>query len=235
MTAAEIVRDAFYEVGRLALGQTLPGDLAEFGLGKLNRLLDLWNAQRTAVYAEQIASFTLSPNTSPHTIGVSGATWTATQRPVSLLAATLVIGTIRQPIQIRTAEWYAGLATPEQTSETPTDVYYAAGWPLGSLYFYPVPTAASTVELWSRVVLAALALADTFTMPPGYQEAVTLTLAETLAGPLGVAMPADLARLAREARGHVFGNNDVIPAYVPDAGLPGVGGGWYDYQTGRVR
>src|SRR5262249_32048956 len=92
-------------------------------------------------------------------------------------------------------------------------------------YFYPVPNAARGVRLWTRVLLSAVNLTDTFSLPPGYQNAITLSLAEAIAAPYEKPVPPDLARRALEARLRVLGNNPDGPRLATrDSGLPSSGG-----------
>lgn len=231
-TALTICEEAADELQVRGAGQTLASEDADTLLVTLNRLLDSWNAKRRAVYGDTFNTYTLQAALAPHTIGASGATWTVTQRPVTIEAAQLVEDGIGRPIIVRDAAWWAAQQSKELTGD-PTDVFYDADWPLGRLFFWPVPDAAKTVELWTRVLLAQLTLATTFTMPPGYKDAVVLTLAEKSAVKFGKSVPVELAHLAREARALIFGNNDRVPSLVTaDAGIPGGCGRPYDYRSG---
>jgi hypothetical protein len=109
----------------------------------------------------------------------------------------------------------------------PSDFWYSADWPLGKLYLYPVPDTDYGLQLWTRVVLAELDLDDTLSLPPGYRDAITLTLGEMLAPtyPPAVAQPVEAAK----ARARIFANNDPSPALATaDSGIPrgGRGSGW---------
>lgn len=234
LTGRDLVTDALREIGVLNAVDPADGADADYALRKLNRLLDGWNADALAVYADAISTFTLTPSLQPHTIGPDSATWTVDQRPNALSAANLVVSGIRTPLRLRDQAWWMSLATPTDTSATPTDLYYEPAWPNGNVRLYPVPTAASDVELLTRVVLGLLTLNDSFTLPPGYQDAIVLTLAEALVTPFTVPMPATLERDARRARGKVFGTHDIVPKIqTRQAGVPGGGGGTWDYRTGR--
>ena len=238
MTARELLTNALLEIGAIAGTETPSDPDAVFALGKLNRLLNRWNATRRAVYAQQFVTFTLTPALAPHTIGPTG-TFVVTQRPVSIESASLIFTTStpngQRPIHIRDAQWWAGLRVPDLSTSMPTDLYYEPSWPNGSLFFWPVPSAASDVVLEYRIVLAALALTDTFTMPPGYEDAVTLSLAESLllAFPNADLAPAIVAQ-ASQARADAFGNNSPTPRLATaDYGL-GLGrrrGSRVDYVT----
>jgi hypothetical protein len=114
-------------------------------------------------------------------------------------------------------------------------MFYEPGWPNGRIWFWPLNSTTQSIELLSRIVLANLALATTFTLPPGYRAATVLTLAEDLAPAFQVAVSPMTVEKARQARARIFGNNDVTPRLVTaDAGMPGGGGGW-DYRTGTFR
>lgn len=225
MTVADLITEALWELNVVDPAETPSADLAALGLTKLNRLLDSWNAERLAVYSDQFAVYTLTPSVQPHTIGPSGATWTITPRPVSVEGATVVVSgaepTGRRPLHLRDAQWWQHQRAPTVTGPYPTDVYYDPTWPNGSLYFWPVPTTAATVQLWIRLALGQVSATDTWSLPPGYREAVTLSLAEALAAPLGRTWTAAQALQAREARERVFRVNVQTPRLVTaDAGMP---------------
>jgi hypothetical protein len=233
MTIHELISDALVELGVLGAGQTASGPLAIFGLRRLNRLFDLWNATRQAVYADTVTTHTLTPDLQPHTIGPTGATFTVSQRPVSVESANLVISDLRYPIAIRDTDSWMRLTDPTFASERPTLLNYRPGWPNGSLYLWPVPSSAHTLDLHARVVLSSVVLADTFTMPPGYEAAVMLSLAEALARPLGRQADGDLIDKARQARATIFANNEETPTLCTvDAGMPDGGHSSFDYERG---
>ncbi len=229
MTAQDIVVDALRELGVLNAVDPPTGEDAELGLFRLNKLLDNLNAEQRSIYASTVTSYTLTPSLNPHTIG-DGGSFDTTQRPESIDGANL--GVRHHPITLRDEQWRMGLSTPA-TEGVPTDLYYEKAWPLGKVWLYPVPSTANSLELLTRVVLARLALADDFTLPPGYQDAIALTLAEDLSVPFRVAIPPSLARLAQKARGRVWTANSNIPRLrTADFGLGGGQSTW-DYRTGR--
>lgn len=216
MTIQDIVTDALLEPGILAEGEVPSADQSQTVLKRLRRLLNSWNASRRAVYATAFVTNTLTPSLSPHTIGPTGATWTATQRPVSVDGASLILTGISSPeaylpITIRDAVWWNAQIVPGLETSVPTDLYYQPDWPNGSLYFWPVPTVAYDVQLMLRVLLDdTVTLASTFSLPPGYQEAVTLSLAESICRIFGVPMPvrAEIQQAAKLARSVVWSNNE---------------------------
>lgn len=223
-TGAGIARAALLEVGAIDPIDATPQELLTLALDKANRIINNWNADHGAAYVEEFAGHTLTPNLNPHTIGSSGATFTVTQRPVSIEIANLNIGgspATRLPITIVNEEQYAAITVRALTSTIPLYLYYAAGWPNGSIYLWPVPTAAYSLELWTRNVLSSLTAAGTVTLPPGYEDALILTVAEGLVGPLTLPMPSALPSQAAAARGRVWANNTMIPTLTTvDSGMP---------------
>jgi len=227
LTGLDLVSDALFGLNIVSPSDPIGNDDAVFVLRTLNRILDDWNADRAAVYADGFTIYTLTPGLSPHTIG-PGGTWVTPQRPLSIADANLALpGSTATlvDITVRDAAWYAGLATPSLTSSMPTDVYYEPDWPNGKLFFYPVPTAAYAVSILTRLVLARIALVDAFSLPPGYRSAITLTLQEAIAEAYEQAVTPTLERQARQARARIFAANRVTPRLrTQDAGMPSGGG-----------
>jgi hypothetical protein len=234
-TAAALCTEVLRELQVLQANESASASDATATLGIINLILDAWNAERDKVYADQQLTFTLTQSLNPHTIGPTGATWTTSQRPVSIAAANLVIDTIRYGINIRDRQWYTDLTLPELSTQQPTDLFYDPSWGNGKLYMYPVPDAAYDVELWVRIVLAGLSLDDDVSMPPGYHKALKLTAAEDAASLFGVPVSPDLIRRASNARAVIAANNVTVPTLATrDAGMPSGRGGWFNYYTGRV-
>ena len=122
---------------------------------------------------------------------------------------------------------------PGLETSIPTDVYYQPDWPNGKLYFWPVPTVAYQVDLETRVLLSQLVLTDSFDLPPGYRDAVTLTLAEQASRGFGRPVLPDLAASAAKSRARVFANNDVTPGITTDdSGMPSSEGSYFNWRSG---
>lgn len=241
ISVSDFIRLALMEIRVARAGDVVnPDDMAD-SLLILNELLDAFNADERALYTQFITSFTLTPNLQPHTIGVStnvpAPTWNVTiARPMKVLAANLIISSnIRMPLNLRDDAWWMDLRARAVTSAIPTDLFYSPDWPNGSVSLWPVPMAAYSLELEYETLLASLASGDTFDLPPGYQQALRLTLAERLAPAFGQSLSSSTERRAREARALIWGNNDAIPNLVTrDAGMPGGSGGGFNYRTGQV-
>lgn len=242
-TMRQIIVNALKKINAISVGEQPSAAEAADGLSELNQLFDDWNSIRHGVYAQQFETYTLVPSLSPHTIGPTGATFTVTQRPVTLDGASLILDNGTPPsyqeITVRDWQWWHAQPTPTLESTFPTDVYYQPDWPNGKLFFWPIPQTAYDVELVTRVLLAQVELSDEFSLPPGYQNAITLTLAERLSITFSRPMPPDLVRQAAQARARVFANNDFTPRIATaDAGMQGPSGGGqradFYWPTGAV-
>ena len=197
-------------------------------LGILNRVLDDWGSEWGPAFVQTISSYTITPLLQPHTIGPSGATWTLAQRPVSIEAANVVSGTTRTPLDIIDDDEWMGLVDPTVTATDPTALNYRPTHPNGSIYLYPVPSTADTIEILSRGILAQLTLAGTAVLPPGYQSALVLTAAEQAANHFH-ALPPQAA--AAKARARIAAANAKTVRLVSDA--PGAAqGGKSNILTG---
>jgi hypothetical protein len=81
--------------------------------------------------------------------------------------------------------WWARVQTRGTTS-TPTDLYYAPGYPNGTLNIYPAWTQALGLELFVRTQLTSIAtLQTTLSFPPGYYEYLMYNGALRLANAFG--------------------------------------------------
>jgi hypothetical protein len=231
-TINDLLTEALQEIGAIDPSEAPSASDTALALSKFNQILDRWNAERQAVYADVFSTFTITPSLSPHTIGPTG-TWVVTQRPVSIEGASIIQNVTSPypyvPMTKRDAQWWQAQTVPTLTTSWPTDFYYDPTWGSagnGSFYMWPVPTTAYQVQLHIRLLLAQVAASDTFTMPPAYKSALILTLAEDLTGPFRSTWTQAQSYRARQARAKAFANNVDTPILVTaDSGMPAAGAG----------
>lgn len=220
VSTSVILTRALVELNAADAGGAVQPDLEQLALDTLNQILDDWNAERGKVYADSFLPFTITPNLSPHTIGV-GATWVTTQPPLAINGLKVVVSTAA-PVSYRfltprAAAWWQAQVTPGLTATIPTDFFYNPAWtpnnasPQGQVYLWPVPTTAYAVQVWCRVVLGQLTANQTISLPPGYNRALMLSLAKALSTPLRKSWNAVQESQLTKALRQIDHNNTVVP------------------------
>ncbi len=69
ITALDLITDAYLEAGIIGAGETLAAEDAAFGLSKLSRLFDAWDAEGLNIFATEFLQFVLVPSVQPLLIG----------------------------------------------------------------------------------------------------------------------------------------------------------------------
>lgn len=233
MTYRDLVTNAAKELNIVDAEDALEAADAGFILNKLNRILDRWNGLGVASYVDQVTPYTLTIALNPHTIGPSG-TFTVAVRPESIEYANRLDGTTRYRINLRDEPWFLRNSVPAQGGLV-TDLYYRPTWPNGELHFWPVPSTAMSVELTTRQTFASGTLNTAFSLPPGFEDALTLTLAEEISWPFGIKeVPPLMVAKAQSARNQLFSRHSKTYRLRTDSGM-GAGGAYWDYRTGDWR
>lgn len=185
-------------------GQTPPAEQLSYAQDRANRILSMWSTGDWFIYTTKIELFTLSPSRLFYTIGPTGNF--VTQRPMRIINANLVLVNTPQLTRIPLALWdddqWSAVQARVLYTGIPVGLYNDGAAPDSRLYLWPAPTQPNQLELFTPQQMPQFAtLADEFVAPPGYEESLTLTLAEALADSLpgGVLTPGLQAR-ARFAR-----------------------------------
>ena len=222
-TYADLVTEALAEIGVYAQGEVPSAADMQFGISKLNRIIDSWNAKRRMVYSKDFTTYTLTPNLQPHTIGPTG-TFVVTSRPIRILNANIVLtGTppVNSPLMLRDADWWANNRVQALTSSLPTDLYYNPAFANGQLWLWPIPTVAYGIQLETLFILTQVTQFLTVSVPPGYRDALTYLLAVALSPAFGKSISGELATLTREALATIVVPNLSSPRISTwDSGMP---------------
>jgi hypothetical protein len=223
-TAQDIVAAALLEIQITAAGENPNPEDAGWGLQKLQRLIDQWNARRELIYSIGFQQFTLVANLAPHTIG-PGGTFQLSTRPVTIASASFILnatagGTpVDAPIAIKDKDWWAANPTKTLLSAITTHLYYEPTAPLGTLNFWPICNVANPVrlELWNSLQ-QAISLGTTLGFAAGYWDAVVTDLAVRLCPSFGKQVSPDLREQWNRAMRIIEANNDAPPRIDTDCG-----------------
>lgn len=241
VTALQLITAAMQEIGALAGGETPSNDDQAWVLQKLQRLIDRYNADRTKIYNVGFQTFTLPASTQPITMG-PGAQFDMNQRPVEIPSIGLMLLNTDPQVKLylnrRDQAWWAANRVPQLTSTLPTDYYYSPDWPNGNLYLWPIPTQVNDLLIEMRTVLAEITAyqgnGGTFSLPPGYWDAVVYSLAVEISPSFQKPVGPDLRLAKDEAVRTITMNNVKSPrGRTGDAGMPGIGArsGWNYYDA----
>lgn len=237
VTALSIINAAGNEIGALAAGEEFSGDDQSWVLQKLQRLIDRYNAREPMIYNVNFSLFTLNPPADPldpTTIG-PGGDFDVKQRPVVIETIGLILDGgspgVELPLNRRDQDWWANNRIKGLTSTLPTDFYYSPDWPLGSIYFWPVPTASHQIRLQSRLVLGEyINYIDSFSMPPAYWDLVVSELALSLCPSFKTEPSVMLISMRAAALKAVQVNNISSPRLATDAPSQSSGGSRPDFN-----
>lgn len=185
-TAADLIRRSMKLLGVLAAGETPRADEQADGLVELNHLLASWANERLLVHGTRRATYTLTAGLSPHTIGAGGTF--DTTRPLRIDRASILRAgdSLEQPLKLLTDAEYQSIADKSQTNDAPQCLWVESTHPTAKLWFWPVPSAAATLVLYTWSRLGSLAATDTISMPDGYENALAHALALQWAPQFGV-------------------------------------------------
>lgn len=228
--------------GIVALGQTLDGDIADYGFKKANHMVDLWAADRLTVYRSQRKDgLDLVSGTASYTIG-AGATWNVA-RPLWIDGAGIIVDPsatypVELAIQVFTKRQWQEILVKTIRSKLPQGIWYDRTFANGTVYVYPVPNSSTPdIVLYVPIAVAEFsALTDTISLPPGYRMALVANLAVLMCAGLRE-VPSAVGVLATMSLGQLKGVNlvDQMDPLECDEALLGKGGSQYNWYTGNVR
>jgi hypothetical protein len=151
-------------------------------------------------------------------------------RPTKILNANIVLNNVdpivKVPLVVHNnkpgGDWWSANSVPTVPTTIPTDLYYSADFPNGSLYLWPLQTTNYGLELEVQSLLADLSSLDyTFFLPQGYQDGVTYSLAESVCPGYGREIDPGLRAQASNARAKIKELNSDSPMIITrDPGLP---------------
>lgn len=171
------------------------------GLYALNSMLDAWSIERLMVYQVQQSSYEWAADAGSKTIG-SGGDFSAS-RPNRIEKSGNFFRTsdnLDYPLTVYSREEYDRIVQKVTGSSIPEYLFHDTGFPLMTLYAYPIPSDTLTLYLntW-KPLQQFTALTSTISLPAGYQAAIEFNLGPWMAPEFGAAAVAAAGRLEKRA------------------------------------
>lgn len=201
-TAQDVITDTLVALGEVGFNETVNSDDLSFGLTRLNGLLDSWSTERLSLYTVKRGQFTLSASTQDYTIGPTG-TFTTVGRPVLIQTAAIIISatTIRFQMNVLTSKQWALIQEKGLTGVLPTDIYMDQEFPNAGIHLWPIPSGTPDIEIYFWAPLPVFVnVTDTFSLPPGYQDAVKYGLMVHLAQAYNKSIDPAILALAQQKK-----------------------------------
>jgi hypothetical protein len=201
-------------------------------IDELNRLLGSLNCDRLWIYGQDILPLPMSGK-KIYTIGIdpSGNLPPAdfpVQVPKGITGAVYVDAAQRYPVAILTPQVWAAIPAQDLAGAMPAGIYFDRGYPIANLYVYGQP-AAGELELYVWHLIPSVAtLADVVVVPPGYEDAIVLSLACRLAPHFQLQVNPEVRQQARDSMMRL--NSINAPQPVASVGFGCCGGGYNIYS-----
>ena len=206
-TALDIFTDALTSIGQAGQGQSISPEMSQQALRVCNRMIAKWSIQRLMLYYITTRTFSLTAGTQDYTLGpsASGAGSFVGTRPdfVESCYATLPGGSFKGEMSVLDRpKWGAiqDLGATTSANGVPQSIYPEYTFPNLAFHVWPIPANNCSVTLgtWEQLQ-QFLTIFDTVSLPPGYEEAITLNLALELAPYYDQPVQSFMATLAADA------------------------------------
>lgn len=263
-TATQLGYKALRYLGALRPGQTPSPDMLNDILSELNDMIDAWQLDRLKIWAVDPQLYTLTAAVQFYFIGpnatggvMNGTTYGAfdTVRPTAIEDANIVLNTtsppVRRPLAILNADQWADIRVQSIPSAIPLRMWYDRNFGqdavgnegIGLISLWPGPLAAYQLELYTTdnigQLLAFANLTTAYAFPPGYPQAVALSLAEKIAPMVQVylkiknPLTAEVKRQAAAAREAIESYNAPSRLMHVDTAVMGNARGGWNYAIGE--
>ena len=206
-TVRDIVTRAMRITTILGANETIDGNDAADALLTLNQMMDAWQAERLFAYAIVERAYALTAGVGTYTVG-PGATIDV-PRPVRIeWAYTRDANNFDRQLSIVPDQVWASIPLKSIGNTFPTVLYYQPGMPQGTINLWYLPPAGLTLRFGAWTVLSEFAtLDDSVVLPPGYEQALVMSLAELLCVEYNMQVPANVAQMAAKSRANIQQNN----------------------------
>ena len=221
-TAQTLITDAYTEAQIVDPVDGPDGNQSTLGLRFLNRIIGRLSTQEVIIPYSTSEAFSTTAGQASYTMGSGG---TASSERAKIIKSAFIRDSDNYdyPLMIAAEKSYNAISD-KTFQDRPGLLFYDPVYPVGVIYFFPVPDAVYTVFIESAKDLhSTLSLATTLSLPTEYEDALILFLAAKLARMHGTQVEQSLWADANSAWQSIARRN--IAQRVPVAtGLPFSGG-----------
>ena len=234
----DIIARAFRLAGIIGVGQRMSADDMQTATDALTDILAQWQVERWLVYSLTTTSLTSTGQMS-YTVG-PGQDFNMV-RPDRIEAAYFRFfntgpTTVDRMLKlINSREDYNAIAV-KNIGSFPDSVYYENSFPVGLLYFWPLPIAGqSQLFVTTKTTLPIITdMTQLLDVPPEYIAPLRYELASVLRSEYTMPVDPKLEALLIKGNSILRNANAQIPTLRIDALTPGAGHGWYNpYSDGN--
>lgn len=218
-TALSMITRAMRLATVIGKGETPDDDESADGLEALNAMLDSWQIDKLYVYQVRTEQFTWTANQQTQTVGAAGDF--VTDLPTRIADdCSFTINSIDYFVRLIDVDAWTNIPNKTIQSSFPWWIYPEYGAALVTLNAYPIPNASITFNLrtWKRLQNFS-ALTTALALPPGYERAITFSLAEEFGPEFGVQVPPSVMQKASAARNNLRRINALSPIMATEAGF----------------
>lgn len=243
----ELLTEAHAEIGVLGAGETMSSAQAEYGLQKLNELIDEWGTQNLTMFAITRTTFPIVSGTGTYTVGPSGTvvsleTGFVLVRPIYVPRVAFVDTTQANnpeyPLDFLDNDQYEQITFKDLQNSIPSVYYWQNTMPNATLKFWMVPTKAGLRGvIYAKTALVGYTTINTvLELAPGYRAALVINTALAMCGGYGIRINPLLLERAGRTLGNIKRTNfrgaqlNLDPAVLPQSGQ-----GRYNIYTDTFR
>lgn len=239
-TVNSIITRAYYLSGVLGDNETMNPSQATNGLLCLQELIDSWNADNLNIFTINILMRPVIGNQTVYTFG-PGGDFDLPTRPAALNGAwfrqVTVTPFVDTPIYLISETDWGNVTSKGITGNIAQYGYYDQGYPLASLYVWPIPNSGGNIVVHAQQMLnSTVALTDNFNLPPAYAQAIRFNLAMLLCAENGIEPSMTVLNTSVRAKRLIEENNgQMLQRMNFDAAAMGSGAGRYMVQSDTLR
>lgn len=226
-TALDIIKRSLRMLQVYSIGEQPSAEESQDCLTALNELMGTLS-NGAMIYVKTLDTINLVASDPSITVGPTGDT--VTLRPVRVLDESYItLSGVSYPLKLLTLQEYNDIGV-KATAGIPVGIWVQPDMPNITITFWPVPSQAMTLNLWSDKLLSSFpTLTTTVTLPPGYEEGLAYILAVTIAPEYEVTPSNEVKAGASRSRRILKRTNFQVPKLRLD--VPGMWRGGY-YRDG---